>query len=156
MMAPVMVWGVDTGTPSAVARNRVIAPPVSAQNPRVGVRRVIFEPIVGSIRQPPHSTPSANVAWQVSNAYSGGWDDDLLERFSIPRQLLAGVKDRMSVSGQFLSVNYAANLRLTRQRISSLTATPLPNGRTLMLKYSATDCVWSRKSALRATLRLVW
>ena len=46
MMAPVMVWVVDTGTPKYVAMNHVIAPPVSAQKPCCGVRRVIFEPSV--------------------------------------------------------------------------------------------------------------
>ena len=35
-MAPVIVWVVETGMPSAVARNRVMAPPVSAQNPCTG------------------------------------------------------------------------------------------------------------------------
>ena len=33
MIAPVMVWVVETGTPSQVAANSVIAPPVSAQKP---------------------------------------------------------------------------------------------------------------------------
>ena len=61
-MAPVIVCVVDTGTPSAVAMNSVIAPPVSAQKPRIGVRRVIFEPIVWTIRQPPNSVPSAIAA----------------------------------------------------------------------------------------------
>ena len=32
IIAPVIVWVVDTGTPKAVARKSVIAPPVSAQN----------------------------------------------------------------------------------------------------------------------------
>src|SRR6185295_19740273 len=33
MMAPVMVWVVDTGIPSMVAMIKVMAPDVSAQNP---------------------------------------------------------------------------------------------------------------------------
>ena len=37
MMAPVMVWVVETGMPSQVATNSVIAPPVSAQKPCIGV-----------------------------------------------------------------------------------------------------------------------
>ena len=33
MIAPVMVWVVETGMPKAVAPNSMIAPPVSAQKP---------------------------------------------------------------------------------------------------------------------------
>jgi phosphate/sulfate permease len=49
MIAPVMVWVVDTGMPSQVARNNVIAPPISAQKPCIGLRRVMREPIVRTI-----------------------------------------------------------------------------------------------------------
>ena len=42
----------------------MIAPPVSAQKPRIGDSRVIFEPIVWTMRQPPDSVPSAIAAWQ--------------------------------------------------------------------------------------------
>ena len=59
-MAPVTVWVVDTGIPSAVARNRVIAPPVSAQKPPTGLSLVIFCPIVRTMRQPPNSVPMAS------------------------------------------------------------------------------------------------
>ena len=45
-MAPVMVWVVETGTPMWVARKMVIAPPVSAQKPCCGDRRVILDPMV--------------------------------------------------------------------------------------------------------------
>jgi hypothetical protein len=38
--------------------NSVMAPPVSAQKPCIGVSRVIFEPIVFTMRQPPNSVPS--------------------------------------------------------------------------------------------------
>src|ERR1700674_1860644 len=38
IIAPVMVCVVETGTPSSVARKRVIAPPVSAQNPPHGTQ----------------------------------------------------------------------------------------------------------------------
>src|SRR3546814_6869937 len=41
MIAPVIVCVVDTGTPSQVAPNSVIAPPVSAQKPCAGVSREI-------------------------------------------------------------------------------------------------------------------
>jgi hypothetical protein len=57
-IAPVIVWVVDTGTPSADATNSVIAPPVSAQNPPTGLSFVIFYPIVRTMRQPPNSVPS--------------------------------------------------------------------------------------------------
>src|SRR3989344_9486789 len=39
-MAPVMVWVVDSGMPRPVARNRVSAPPDSAQNPSTGLSLV--------------------------------------------------------------------------------------------------------------------
>ena len=56
---PVMVCVVDTGTPSQVATKSVIEPPVSAQNPCIGVSRVIFEPIVRTMRHPPAKVPKA-------------------------------------------------------------------------------------------------
>ena len=46
MIAPVMVCVVETGIPSQVAANSVIAPPVSAQKPCTGVSRVIRIPMV--------------------------------------------------------------------------------------------------------------
>src|SRR3546814_12568644 len=58
MIAPVIVCVVDTGPPSQVAPNSVIAPPVSAQKPCAGVSRVIFDPLVWTIRHPPATTPS--------------------------------------------------------------------------------------------------
>ena len=72
-IAPVMVWVVETGMPSPVARNSVIAPPVSAQKPCIGVSRVIFDPMVWTMRQPPNSVPSAMAAWQDSTTQSGTW-----------------------------------------------------------------------------------
>jgi hypothetical protein len=56
-MAPVMVCVVDTGMPSAVARNSVSAPPVSAQKPPTGLSLVIFWPMVFTMRQPPNMVP---------------------------------------------------------------------------------------------------
>ena len=41
-MAPVMVCVVDTGIPRPVARNSVMAPPVSAQKPPTGLNLVIL------------------------------------------------------------------------------------------------------------------
>ena len=58
-MAPVMVCVVETGMPKEEARNRVIAPLVSAQNPPTGLSLVIFWPMVLTIRQPPNSVPRA-------------------------------------------------------------------------------------------------
>ena len=72
-MQPVMVWVVDTGMPSQVAANSVIAPPVSAQNPCIGVSRVIFDPIVFTMRQPPTSVPRPIIAWQESTTQNGTW-----------------------------------------------------------------------------------
>ncbi len=70
-MAPVMVWVVETGTPSQVAMNRVAAPPVSAQNPCIGVSLVILKPMVRTIRQPPIRVPSAIAAWHDSTTQNG-------------------------------------------------------------------------------------
>ncbi len=74
MIAPVMVWVVETGMPSQVAVNRIAAPPVSAQKPCCGDSRVIFEPMVCTIRQPPNSVPSPIAAWQVITTQNGTWN----------------------------------------------------------------------------------
>ncbi|SIK92744.1 Uncharacterised protein [Mycobacteroides abscessus subsp. abscessus] len=58
-MAPVMVCVVDTGMPRIAARNRVKAPPDSAQNPPTGLSLVIFCPMVFTMRQPPNIVPAA-------------------------------------------------------------------------------------------------
>src|SRR5689334_17996199 len=70
-IAPVMVWVVETGTPRNVAANNVMAPPVSAQNPCIGVSRVMREPIVLTIRQPPNRVPNPIAAWQLSTTQNG-------------------------------------------------------------------------------------
>src|SRR5216684_6175244 len=70
-MAPVMVWVVETGTPSQVAMNSVAAPPVSAQNPCIGVSLVMRNPMVRTIRQPPIRVPSAIAAWHDSTTQNG-------------------------------------------------------------------------------------
>src|SRR3954454_14931629 len=72
-MAPVIVCVVDTGTPSQVARNNVIAPPVSAQKPCTGVSLVIRDPIGGTMRQPPTNVPSPIAAWQAITTQNGTW-----------------------------------------------------------------------------------
>ena len=56
-IAPVIVCVVDTGMPSADARNSVIAPPASAQKPPTGLSFVMRWPIVLTMRQPPNIVP---------------------------------------------------------------------------------------------------
>ena len=58
-IAPVIVWVVETGIPKKLARNRVKAPPVSAQNPPTGFSLVIFWPMVLTILHPPNNVPKA-------------------------------------------------------------------------------------------------
>lgn len=70
---PVMVCVVDTGMPSHVAQNSASAPPVSAQKPCMGVKWVIREPTVRTMRQPPHNVPSAIALWQLNTTHSGTW-----------------------------------------------------------------------------------
>src|SRR6185295_9989194 len=70
-IAPVMVWVVETGMPKPVARNKVIEPAVSAHTPWSGDSRVIREPIVRTIRQPPKRVPSAIAAWQLKTTQNG-------------------------------------------------------------------------------------
>ena len=54
-----------------MAPNSVMAPPVSAQKPCIGVSRVILEPMVFTMRQPPNSVPSPIAAWQVITTQNG-------------------------------------------------------------------------------------
>src|SRR5258706_3555899 len=72
-IAPVIVWVVDTGMPRPVARNKVMDPAVSAQTPCTGVSRVILEPIVRTMRQPPSKVPSAIAPLQLINTRSRLW-----------------------------------------------------------------------------------
>jgi len=71
MMLPVIVCVVETGMPISVAANNMIEPPVSAHAPCTGLSRVIFEPIVFTMRQPPASVPAAIAAWQASTTQNG-------------------------------------------------------------------------------------
>src|SRR5262245_58372867 len=70
-IAPVMVWVVETGMPSAVAPNSVAAPAVSAQQPPTGSSLVIFMPIVLTMRQPPLRVPRPIAAWQAITTQNG-------------------------------------------------------------------------------------
>ena len=54
-----------------VAPNSMNAPPVSAQKPWCGVSRVILEPIVWTIRQPPISVPRPIAAWHEITTQNG-------------------------------------------------------------------------------------
>ena len=56
-IAPVMVCVVDTGMPSAVARNSAIEPDSSAQKPPTGRILVMRCPMVLTMRQPPNMVP---------------------------------------------------------------------------------------------------
>src|SRR5579883_1532507 len=58
-IAPVMVCVVETGIPKNVAKNKVNALALSAQNPETGFNLVIFIPMVLTIRQPPKKVPNA-------------------------------------------------------------------------------------------------
>ena len=61
-IAPVMAWVVEMGMPPIAVPSSVIAPAVSAQNPPTGDKRVRFDPIVLTIRQPPNIVPKAMAA----------------------------------------------------------------------------------------------
>ena len=88
MIAPVIVWVVETGMPKAVAPNSMKAPPVSAQKPWCGVRRVILEPIVWTIRQPPINVPRPMASWQA-----------IMRNPETPTQIKI-VEDRLVVRGR--------------------------------------------------------
>ena len=61
-----MAWVVEMGTPPKdVKPMMVVAAAVSAQKPPTGWRRVIPEPMVLTMRQPPQTVPRAMAAWQV-------------------------------------------------------------------------------------------
>ena len=70
-MAPVMVWVVDTGMPAAEVKNSVAAAADSAAMPPTGWSRVIFEPIVFTMRQPPVRVPRPMAVWAASTTQSG-------------------------------------------------------------------------------------
>src|SRR5206468_12074773 len=70
-MAPVIVCVVDTGMPAWAVKNRVAAAALSAHMPCTGWSRVIREPIVWTIRQPPNAVPTAMAACADSTTHSG-------------------------------------------------------------------------------------
>ena len=71
MMEPVMVWVVETGIPSPVAKKIVAALAVSAAKPLTGCSLVIFIPMVRTIQQPPHMVPRAMVRLQAMITHKG-------------------------------------------------------------------------------------
>src|SRR4051812_7638996 len=70
-MAPGVGWGVGTGTPSQVGMESGAPPPVSAQNPCIGVSLVMRSPMVRTMRQPPIKVPRAIAAWHDSTTQNG-------------------------------------------------------------------------------------
>ena len=62
---PVIACVVEMGMRRKVEPMMVVAAAVSAQNPPTGLRRVMAEPIVLTMRQPPNMVPRAMAAWQV-------------------------------------------------------------------------------------------
>src|SRR5206468_1187998 len=70
-MAPVIVCVVDTGMPAWAVKKRVPAAADSAAKPPTGWRRVIFEPMVLTMRHPPVRVPSPMAVWAASTTHSG-------------------------------------------------------------------------------------
>ena len=71
MIAPVIVCVVLTGTPRAVAVNSDTAPAASAAKPPTGCRRVILEPMVWMMRQPPAKVPIEMAACAAITTQNG-------------------------------------------------------------------------------------
>src|SRR3954471_2520745 len=65
-MAPVMVCVVETGMPAAEAKNKVLAAADSAASPPTGCSRVMRDPMVFTMRQPPDSVPRPMAVWAAS------------------------------------------------------------------------------------------
>src|SRR4051794_35175902 len=64
-MEPVIAWVVEIGTPRILVKPKMVkAAAVSAQKPPTGERRVMPEPIVLTMRQPPKTVPRAIAAWE--------------------------------------------------------------------------------------------
>ncbi len=68
-----MVCVVDTGMPRLVAENNMMEPAVSlAHTPCIGVRRVMRDPIVRTIFQPPAPSVLAAIAtWHAITTQNG-------------------------------------------------------------------------------------
>src|SRR5215203_1093700 len=70
-MAPVIVCVVETGMPAYDVANSVTAAADSAATPPTGCSRVMREPIVFTIRQPPVRVPRAIAVWAERTTHSG-------------------------------------------------------------------------------------
>jgi len=71
IIEPVMVWVVLTGTPKAEAMVILIAAADSAQKPSTGLSFVTLDPMVFTIRHPPHMTPRASAVLQAILTHMG-------------------------------------------------------------------------------------
>ena len=71
LIAPVIVWVVETGIPKCDAMKIEIAPALSAQNPPYGRSFVMRWPIVFTMRHPPSSVPRAMAACAQRMTHSG-------------------------------------------------------------------------------------
>src|SRR5438552_658585 len=74
MIAPEIVWVVDTGTPPNDAPRMEIAAAASAQKPPTGCSLVIRIPMVFTIRHPPARVPAAMAA--PTSPPIRAWDED--------------------------------------------------------------------------------
>ena len=73
MIAPLITWVVETGIPRCEAARIVTAAPVSAANPWIGFRSMIFVPIVLMIRTPPDIVPAPIAVAQTTITQIGTW-----------------------------------------------------------------------------------
>ena len=71
MIAPVIVWVVETGIPKWAAPNSVTAPAASAAKPHIGCKRVMRDPMVWTMRQPPDKVPRPMAAWASKTIQNG-------------------------------------------------------------------------------------
>src|SRR3954452_2528183 len=70
-MAPGVGGVADKGMPAAEAKNKVLAAADSAANPPTGCNRVIFDPMVFTMRHPPESVPRPIAVSAASTTQSG-------------------------------------------------------------------------------------
>src|SRR5580704_6716643 len=71
---PVIAWVVEMGIPPMDVKPIIVAAAaVSAQKPPTGVRRVMLEPMVLTIRHPPNIVPKPIAAWQERMIHHANW-----------------------------------------------------------------------------------
>jgi hypothetical protein len=71
MIAPVIVWVVETGIPKCVTKNSVIAPPASAQKPCTGVQPSDSRSHRAHDAPAPAKVPNPMAAWQLKITQNG-------------------------------------------------------------------------------------